>query len=72
MLVLGTSELQQHSTEAARAYVLSTRDLLRAERAREGQAALQRRSYRSLQASLAPEQLSRTWPHADLERALAE
>jgi hypothetical protein len=72
MMVLHDQEVIRRSTEAARQYVLSTRDRLRAEVARDGDLARNRRSYLRLQESITAEQLAHTWPRADVEAALAE
>ena len=71
MLVLDRSELTRHSTEAARAYVLATRARLRAERARNGEAARDRRSYQRLERSISAAALAQVWPHAEL-RGIAD
>jgi hypothetical protein len=66
------AEVEQRSTEAARAYVLVARDRIRAEIARHGARALERPSCQRLQRSIAAEELQRTWPLADLQAALAD
>jgi hypothetical protein len=72
MMVLHDQDVIRHSTAAARQYVLSTRDRLRAEVERDGELARHRRSYKRLQESITAEQLVHTWPRADLEAALVD
>jgi hypothetical protein len=72
MMVLQDQDVTRRSTEAARQYVLSTRDRLRAEVERDGDHARQRRSFKRLQDSITAEQLAHTWPRADVEAALLD
>ena len=72
MLVLTDDMVQQHSTDAARRYVLVTRERMRAELARDGIEVTRRRSYRRLEQTITPSALAQVWPHADIEAALAD
>lgn len=65
------TDVRARSTEAAREYVRSARARLQMERDRYGAEAEQRSSYRELQQTLHPDELSRMWPHADLDEALS-
>jgi hypothetical protein len=72
MDVLINGQVRGRSTEAARAYVLLTRDRMQAERARVGERVVEQRSFQRLVQSISSEALASTWPDADLEAALAE
>ena len=72
MIPLMNGEIRERSTEAARDFVLVTRDRLNAEVAREGEQATSHRSYQRLQQAISQDELSRTWPHADLTLVLAD
>jgi hypothetical protein len=72
MNVLVEGEVGRRSTEAARAYVVATRDRLRAELQRGGDKVRLTRNYQLLERSIAREVLARTWPQADLDESLAE
>jgi hypothetical protein len=69
---LVTGSVRERSTRAARDYVNTVRSQLRAELSRHGEQARTWRSYQQLQRRISPEQLRRTWPHADLDQALRE
>lgn len=72
MILLVNGDLAERSTEAARDFVLVTRDRLGAEVAREGEQAAGHRSFQRMQHAISPDELLRTWPHADLTIALAD
>jgi hypothetical protein len=72
MIPLINGEIRERSTEAARDFVLATRDRLHAEVAREGDEAASHRSFQRLQHAISDDELLRTWPHADLTIVLAD
>lgn len=72
MIHLVNGNLVERSTEAARNFVLVTRDRLDAEVAREGDQAAEHRSFQRLQHAISPDELLRTWPNADLTLVLAD
>lgn len=73
MLVLTEDMVREHSTDAARRYVLVTRERMRAEVVRDGvEVVTHRRSYRRLEQSITSAALAQVWPHADIEAALAD
>jgi hypothetical protein len=65
-------DVRQRSTQAARSYVLATRQRMGAELGRSGAQARESRNYQQLERSITPEALARTWPQADLDEVLAE
>jgi hypothetical protein len=71
MAVREVSSIRERSTEAAREYVLTARARLEMEHHRYGPEAATRRSNQQLERSIAPEELARMWPHADIDAALA-
>lgn len=72
MSVVFTGSVQDRSTSAARDFVASVRLRLQMETYRHGERAKHLRSYQELERRIAPEELRRVWPHADIEAALGE
>jgi hypothetical protein len=70
MGVMEVSSVRERSTQAARAYVMAARARLSMEQHRYGPSAASRRSNQQLERSISAEELSRMWPHADIEAAL--
>lgn len=71
-VTLVNGDLAARSTDAARDYVLATRNRLRVEVEHQGADARARRSYQALERSISADELGRLWPHANLEVALGE
>lgn len=72
MSVVVNGSVRERSTSAARDFVASVRLRLRMETYRHGDRAQHLRSYQELEARIAPDELRRVWPHADVESALRE
>lgn len=66
-----TGSVEEHSTQAAKAFVQTVRRRLHAELTRHGDQARTFASYRRLEASIQPQALRRAWPAADVDEALA-
>jgi hypothetical protein len=65
-------DVRRRSTEAARAYVLATRQRMGVQLERGGAGTRESRNFQQLERSISREALARTWPQADLDEALAE
>lgn len=72
MSVVFTGSVQDRSTSAARDFVASVRLRLQMETYRHGERAQYLRSYQELERRIAPEELERVWPHADIDAALQQ
>ena len=70
MIVTTNGTVRERSTEAAREFVCLTRDRMLLEVQRHGNDVIVSRSYGYLVRSIEPDELLRTWPQADVERAL--
>ncbi len=71
-VVGSTDSLRERSTHAASAFVQAVRRQLQVEIERRGERATRSRSFQTLQHSISPEALRKTWPNADVDAALAE
>jgi hypothetical protein len=72
IVTLVNGDVRERSTEAARDYVLATRNRLQAELESYGPRVRDRRSHQLLEHSISQGELARLWPHADLTLVLAE
>jgi hypothetical protein len=72
MNVLINGDVRRHSTQAARAYVLATRQRMQVELDRNGEKVRTTRNFQQLEHSITAGELVRTWSHADLDEVLAE
>jgi hypothetical protein len=72
MNVLVNGDVRHRSTEAARSFVLATRQRMQAELDRGGEKARATRYFQQLEHAITADELGRTWSQADLAEALAE
>jgi hypothetical protein len=72
IVTLIDGDVRERSTDAARDYVLATRNRLQAELESYGPQVRARRSYQHLEHSISEGELARMWPHADLTLVLTE